>query len=345
MVGVSTPPSAAPSAAEESQMGAPAMPGLEPFDDGFIPSSCCEPGQLLRQPRPASLPPGVTVLQQALEPELARQLYEHTVQLNEPWGAYIRLEDASTLELQSAGAEPEVEALAMRVLQSLLSREAGRLLRDDLDHVHGFSVWAVLGGVGFETAYHVDYAEMYRRETNILRPPIHALTVQVSPIPEDSDAVVGGTLGLHLEGLEHYRRMGYKTRKQPSPPDAPTVDWGTDPGWTYVPYKFNQVTLSCGELPHAADKVKVWPEGLQRVVIGINSMGFIEGPTEMRLPQHSKAFKRMMQMELLAQHLGGPEQLVRKLLEMRKRKQSQQAATMDSQSHSTHQQAKTEHAV
>ena len=54
----------------------------------------------------------------------------------------------------------------------------------------------------------------------------------------------------------------------------------------------NQATISNGELPHAADTVTAWPSHLRRVVIGINSMGHVEGPSECALPQHSKAFKR-----------------------------------------------------
>lgn len=304
---------------------------LEPFDDGFVPSSCNQPAQLQRQPSPAKLPPGLTVITDAVDPELALHLYEYTVQRNEPWGAYIRLESfdkEGSVVLSAGGTEPDVEMLSIDTLHSLFSRSLGKLIQDDLKHVHGFSVWAVLGGVGFETAYHMDYAEMYRRETNIIRPPIHGLTLQVCPLPADllAGQVVGGTFGAHLDGLDHYRRTGYKTRKQPTTGDAPTADWGSDAGWMYVPYKFNQATICSGELPHAADKVKAWPEGLQRVVLGINSMGFIEGPTEMRVPQHSKAFKRMMQLERLSAHLGGPEQLARKLLEMRKRKLANQTA-------------------
>ena len=235
----------------------------------------------------------------------------------------------------------------MSTLRSLFARGAGELLRDDLEHVHGFSVWAVIGGVGFETAYHVDYAEMYRRETNVIRPPVHALTLQVSPLPEglEPGAVVGGTFGAHVDGLEHYRRTGYKTRKCPvTEGDTPTADWGSDAGWQFAPYRFNQATICSGELPHAADKVKAWPTDLQRVVIGINSMGHLEGPIEMRVPQHSKAFKRALQLELLTKRLGGPEQVAMKLLEMHKRKlQAQQAGSTQAPPPTSNQVAKTEH--
>ena len=76
--------------------------------------------------------------------------YEFTVAKNEPWGAYLRLrgEQGGELQLSCPGAEPEVEALAQRVLQSFWRTSAARYLRADLADVHGFSVWAVVGGVG-----------------------------------------------------------------------------------------------------------------------------------------------------------------------------------------------------
>ena len=160
--------------------------------------------------------------------------------------------------------------------------------------MHGFSVWAVVGGVGLETAYHVDYAEVYRRRTNVIIPPVHAATLQVSPVaPAD---VEGGTFGAHSGGLDHYRKLGYKCRlaASPAPPGQPTFDWGQAASpvgtcgggegggcWEFAPYAFRQATLCCGELPHAADRVVRWPASHCRVVVGINSMGFVEGPTEM----------------------------------------------------------------
>ena len=73
--------------------------------------------------------------------------------------------------------------------------------------------------------------------------------------------------------------------------------------WQYAPYRFNQATLSSGEYPHAADTVKEWPSDLKRVVVGINTFGHIEGPSEAALPQHSKAFKRHVKLQQLEKML------------------------------------------
>ena len=277
------------------------LAAAEAYDDGFTPSACAKPTRLLRQPALRRLPPGMTVLQGAVDPTLALEAYEYTAALGEPWGTYLTLDGEAApgeLNLRHIGAEPEVESLASRLLASFWRRCAAELCGPDLEHVHGFSVWAVVGDVGFKTAYHLDYAEVFRHRTNVIRPPLHAATLQVSPVPPGSFA--GGSFGAHLDGLKHYGAHGYKTRLGGEPADdAPTTDWGSCGRWQFAPYRFNQATLSCGELPHAADTVTAWPSHLRRVVIGINSMGRAEGPSEAALPQHSKAFKRHLKLQQL----------------------------------------------
>ena len=294
------PPNGEPHAAElERELTSAEACDLLPYDDGFVPRSCTRAGRLLRQPALRRLPPGMIVMQGAVDPALALEAYEYTSTLGQPWGTYLTSNGESApgeLELQRIGAEPEVESLAARLLASFWRRGAAQLCGADLEHVHGFSVWAVVGDVGFKTAYHLDYAEVYRHRTNVIRPPLHAATLQVSPVPLGS--FEGGSFGAHLDGLKHYEKHGYKTRREPAG-DLPTTDWGTCERWQFAPYRFNQATLSNGELPHAADTVTAWPSHLRRVVIGINSMGRVEGPSECALPQHSKAFKRHLKLTQL----------------------------------------------
>ena len=160
----------------------------EPFDDGFVPSTCLNPTRLLRQPTPRHLPPGMTLIADAIEPELARETYEFTAALGEPWGTYLTLQGETSpgeLSVSRVGAEPvRVPRTGAQVIPAA---ERAALLRDDLKHVHGIGVWAVVGGVGFTTAYHLDYAEVYRRCTTLIRPPLHAGTLQVSLLQPDLD--------------------------------------------------------------------------------------------------------------------------------------------------------------
>lgn len=190
-------------------------------------------------------------------------------------------------------------------------------IRADLPHIHGFGVWAVIGGIGLETSYHMDYAEVYRRRTNCIVPPVHAATLQVAPVQPDE--VEGGTFGAHSGGLEHYRTIGYKGRRDVEQTELPTSDWGQSEGWAYARYTFRQCTLSNGELPHACDRVRRWPEGLKRVVVGINTFGSVEGPAELATPQHSREFKNSLKLQMLLKQ-AGPEGLARMLLEQKRKR-------------------------
>lgn len=334
---------------------------LEPFCDGFTPGSCGgKPTRLLRNPKAANLGEALTVLPDVVTERTARDAYNFTVSRpieERSWGTYLRLlgEDADgELQVELRGAEPEVEAVAAALLREFW-RSTSKLLRPDLKHVHGWSIWAVAGGVGAETAYHVDYAEIFRRKTNILVPPVHAATLQISPVGDGE--VEGGTFGAHSGGLAHYSANGHKCCKsrprcaaidlsaeggdasgaaaggaarEQKQHDKPTPDWMEDPGWTYVPYKFRQGTLSMGELPHASDVVRRWPEGLSRVVVGINSMGFIEGPSELRCPQHSLEFRTNLKLEMLIRKAGGAEAAAKMLAtQLRKKRGKAQSAASD----------------
>ena len=324
---------------------------LEDFTDGFSPVGLGPRvhSRLLRPHQPAVLPAGLTVLPEAICEAVAREAYEFTQRRphedpgQQQWGTYLQVdgedeeEGSGELKLRLRGAEPEVETLAARLLQDFY-KSTRALLRPDLPRVHGFSVWAVVGGPSKETAYHVDYAELYRRRTNIIVPPLHAATLQVSPVR--AGEVEGGTFGAHTDGLSHYQRFGFKAQRDPKKKEArqslkPTSDWGVDQGWTYAPYTFRQATLCSGELPHAADRVRKWPASMARVVVGINSCGFVEGPTELACPQHSAEFRMLLKLELLCRKVGSKEGVAKMLLEHVRRKKRNQGASAASDAPST----------
>lgn len=59
--------------------------------------------------------------------------------------------------------------------------------------------------------YHIDYAELYRYETNVIYPPIVGGVLHVSPLNETrDDEMTGGDFMAHADGLEHYKKCGYK---------------------------------------------------------------------------------------------------------------------------------------
>jgi hypothetical protein len=65
-------------------------------------------------------------------------------------------------------------------------------------------------GLTNEVEYHIDYAELYRYETNIIQPPLFAGTFHVSPF-HNSEDIVGGDFMVNIKGLEHYKKFGYKS--------------------------------------------------------------------------------------------------------------------------------------
>jgi len=76
----------------------------------------------------------------------------------------------------------------------------------------GTAVWCLCSDETDSVQYHIDYAELYRYETNIIYPPLYAGTCQVSPIngPEDME---GGDFQANVTGVEHYRRLATKVQK------------------------------------------------------------------------------------------------------------------------------------
>ncbi len=75
----------------------------------------------------------------------------------------------------------------------------------------GTAVWCLCSDETDSVQYHIDYAELYRYETNIIYPPLYAGTCQVSPISGSED-MEGGDFQANVTGVEHYRRFGYKGR-------------------------------------------------------------------------------------------------------------------------------------
>jgi len=127
-------------------------------------------------------------------------------------------------------------AIALVATRSLFYERAGGLLGPDKELMHGSltknlhlktvvywndqtncvtvifvgtAVWCLCSDETDSVQYHIDYAELYRYETNIIYPPLYAGTCQVSPIngPEDME---GGDFQANVTGVEHYRRFGYK---------------------------------------------------------------------------------------------------------------------------------------
>ena len=45
---------------------------------------------------------------------------------------------------------------------------------------------------------------------NIIHPPLYAGTIHISPLSEAEGDIVGGSFKANTEGIDHYKRFGYK---------------------------------------------------------------------------------------------------------------------------------------
>jgi hypothetical protein len=133
-------------------------------------------------------------------------------------GAYITTEEvlkASVLEdCEKLWTEGNFEkAIALRAVKSLIVDRGSCLLgRDIFDGiVHGTAVWCLSSTAKDEVRYHIDYGELHRYETNIIYPPLYAGTCHLSPLSTIED-IDGGAFKANLNGVEHYRKFGYKCK-------------------------------------------------------------------------------------------------------------------------------------
>ena len=160
----------------------------------------------------------------------------------------------------------------------------------DLERIHGTVVWCLQSAVLDNVTYHIDYAELYRYETNIIHPPLYAGTAHISP---ESNRMRGGHFMANMEGLSHYKRFGYKGRLVSEEDLQHDLDYNGD--WIRVGYKENRGILHDGDLPHLSTQVESI-EGGRRVILGFNCFTDVVGPCCERAPEHSDAFNRTVKL-------------------------------------------------
>jgi hypothetical protein len=134
--------------------------------------------------------------------------YAYAMEKKSPWGVYITTSDALdgsiSTELLYQNGEKEM-AIALQYTRSLIFEKASLLISGDFPRIHGTVVWCLQSGPQDLVEYHIDYAELYRYETNIIHPPLYAATAHVSP---HSIEMRGGQFMANMQGLDHYKRYG-----------------------------------------------------------------------------------------------------------------------------------------
>lgn len=101
------------------------------------------------------------------------------------------------------------KAIALTAVRALHLGRGRAMLEKDLPVIHGVAVWCLVSGDNDEVQYHIDYGELHRYETNTIFPPVYAGTCHISPIYTQED-MVGGEFSANIEGIEHYKKFGYK---------------------------------------------------------------------------------------------------------------------------------------
>jgi hypothetical protein len=192
----------------------------------------------------------------------------------------------------------------------------GSDLASDCPRVSGTVVWSLCSTTASEVKYHVDYAELYRYETNIIYPPLYAGTIQVSPLGmqpcNETNTMEGGSFLVNTSGLEHYKKFGYKGNLVRCAEDGIAVtergddgyrsnalmaDIATSSAWQEIRYMRNRGILHDGNYPHLSTPVKRLPDSsVKRCILGFNCFTEDVGNCCKRAPEHSRAFNRTIRL-------------------------------------------------
>ncbi len=203
-------------------------------------------------------------------------------------------------------------AIALEATRKLVFERGAGLIGSDKFKIHGTVVWCLSSNEDNEVQYHIDYAELFRYETNVIHPPLYAGTCHVAPLAErlpngleGMGLMEGGDFMANTAGLDHYKKFGYKCRLQP--PNSIFEDLKKDPNWITVKYNHNRGILHDGDFPHLSTKVTSLPKNsganpnysdlpVKRVILGFNCFSDIVKSCCERAPEHSDAFNRTVKL-------------------------------------------------
>ncbi|KDO18619.1 hypothetical protein SPRG_21670 [Saprolegnia parasitica CBS 223.65] len=272
-------------------------PHVVAWDDGFRPSGAAAtdaapaPGKMVVD-QPKSSPGLFRVVENAVPDAVAAALYESAVAAK-VWGVYIRTSDIFDRSLEAYPATKDDHArhtLALCTIRAFLLNAEASIPAADWANTHGVVVWVITSTVSDTVAYHMDYAEMFRYQTNVTYPPIYGATLHVSRLNETPEShMEGGAFYANTRGLDHYKEHGYKESLAPLPSVA---EMTTDASYVVVPYKYKRGIVMDGNFPHGSIPVTALPSETARVVVGFNLFNFEIGPHAEAYPEHSAKFNK-----------------------------------------------------
>lgn len=204
-----------------------------------------------------------------------------------PWGAYVTTAEmldssihADVMWAEGSTASKE-KAISLVTYRSYFKQKGAECLQNDKHRIHGVAVWCLSSGISNEVQYHIDYAELYRYETNIIHPPLYAGTCQISPLK--GKEMIGGDFYANLGGLDHYKEYGYKGLLRSEAELLEDIEASGD--WVRVRYKQNRGMLHDGDLPHFSSPVKELVSNKRRVILGFNFFSDAVGECCVRAPE------------------------------------------------------------
>lgn len=206
----------------------------------------------------------------------------------------------SSKDIYDVSLDPEIlwesdpeRAIALISTRSLIYERGKTMLDEELfSLIHGTVVWCLCSKINSSVKYHIDYAELYRYETNIIHPPLLAGTCHVSPFHGPAD-ITGGEFRVNTGGIEHYKKFGYKA-KFASPVDIEADSHHSD--WISVRYKENRGILHDGKFPHLSTPITAMKNNELRVILGFNCFTQTVGEFSQKAPEHSAVFNRKIKL-------------------------------------------------
>eukprot|EP01038_Epipyxis_sp_PR26KG_P009581 gene9581-12905_t len=276
------------------------------FDDGHHPGGCHNiQTKLAMHYNKNNNSDQILVVNDVLPDDWCTKCYDYAIEKNKPWGVYVTTEDALNSFLSSDElweTNPE-KALALIATRSLVFNAGKSLVGPDYNAIHGTAVWCLTSDISDSVNYHIDYAELYRYETNEIHPPLYAGTCHVSPISSEVGDIKGGEFRVNKTGLDHYRKYGYKGRLSNS------IDMELDftsNDWITIPYRHNQGIFHDGTYPHLSTEITYIKPSMKRVILGFNCFTSELSECNLRAPEHSDAFNRTIKLYQTIAGLGMP---------------------------------------
>eukprot|EP01035_Chromulina_nebulosa_P020138 gene20138-26146_t len=264
------------------------------FEDGFIPSIQVNNKTKICINKNKKKSKFISIFDDVLPDDWINFAYTYSIERNKPWGVYVLLSEVidNNIDMNALKLSNPIKAIALIAVRSLFISKAYDIIQDDLNLIHGIAVWCLSSSESQAVDYHIDYAELYRYENNIIIPPLFGGLCHLSPLSEDE--MTGGDFLINEDGLNHYFDFGYKGKL--SGIDKLEEDINTSRNWIKIKYKCNRGIVFDGDYPHCASKINHIPNNIKRVILGFNCSTLETSECNMRAPEHSDAFNRTVKL-------------------------------------------------